>query len=73
MNLIVAALLGKPPEETIDGVDLALKLMMSVFRDRVMVGQGTHGMSTEALARIFAVTVRAPVRGARTITSFTDR
>lgn len=62
-NMIVAMLQGRPPEETIGGVVLALRLTMSVFRDRIMVGEGGHGVSTKALTRLFAMTVRADPGG----------
>lgn len=57
-SIIVAPLVGRSHEDTSASVSFAMKVALSVFRDRAMVGDFSTGIDKETLSRLFATIIR---------------
>lgn len=66
-TIIVAPLVGRSPEDTLSSVSFAMRVALSVFRDRAMVGDFVAGMDKESLARLFAMIIRTNLSDTRCV------
>ncbi len=57
-TVIAAALVGRSQEDTISSVSFAMRVALSVFRDRAMAGDFVTGIDKESLATLFAMIIR---------------